>query len=129
MTTASRMLQAYLSALTTRDVSAIEKISVAASLMEIPFIKPNRLVGNNEIIKAHKEIFANLAEIDFELLDSSADNNHAIGHGQLNYVRNGGERNSLPTAIVIETTGESLARMSLYCDARSLRPWSDKSIM
>lgn len=129
MTTASRMLQAYLSALTARDLSAIEKISAAGSLMEIPFIKPNRLVGSSEIVKAHREMFANLAQIDFELLDSNADNQHAIGHGRLNYVRNGGDRKSLPAAIVIQAAGDSLARMSLYCDARNLRPWSDKSIM
>lgn len=126
---AIRLLQAYLSALNSRDIDAIERLCDASNLVEIPFVKPGRLVGKREIVKAHREVFANLSAIDFELHHSGADENHAIGSGRLEFTRANGDSTGLPVAIVAEASGDLLARISLYCDARNLRLWSDKTIL
>lgn len=129
MNAASHLLQEYLSALVSKNIDAIERICDSHSLCEIPFLKPSRLFGNAEIIKAHREIFANLDAIDFGLSDSEASDSHAIGTGQLRFTRAGADSGFLPAGIVAEAGAEKLTRISLYCDARNLRPWSDKTIM
>ena len=129
MNTASQLLQDYLSALSSKNIDAIACICDSHSLVEIPFLKPNRLCGNAEIIKAHGEIFANLESIDFSLANIEASDSHAIGAGQLRFTRADGNSEFLAAGIVAEAGAEKLARVSLYCDARNLRPWSDKSIM
>lgn len=126
---ASRLLQDYLSAFNSRDIDAIGRLCGARDLVEIPLVKPNRLIGRREIVKAHREIFASLSTLDFELHDSGADENHAIGSGRLEFTRVDGDSTSLAAAIVAEASGDGLARISIYCDARNLRPWSDKTIL
>lgn len=125
----TRLLQNYLAALSGRNIDVIDRLSGRSTLFEIPFIKPGRLLGNAEIVKAHREIFTNLQTIDFSLCRTESSNNHAIGEGELRFRRSGDDSKILPAAIVAETDGENLRRISLYCDARNLRLWSDKSIM
>lgn len=129
MNAASQLLQNYLSALANKNIDAIARISDSHSLVEIPFLKPNRLSGNAEIIRAHGEIFTNLESIELSLSNVEAGGNHAIGAGQLRFTRADGNSESLAAGIVAEAGAEKLTRISLYCDARNLRPWSDKTIM
>lgn len=129
MNTADHLLKEYLSALASKNIDIIERICDRHSLLEIPLVKPNRLIGNAEIIKAHVEIFANLESIEFSLFDIETSDSHAIGEGQLRFSRAGGDSGLLPAGIVAEADAENLIRISIYCDARNRRPWSDKTIM
>ena len=125
----TRLLQNYLGALSARNIDAIEQLFGSSTLFEIPFTKPGRLLGNAEIVKAHREFFRNLETIDFSLSATESSNSHAIGAGELRFSRPGSDSEILPVAIVAEADGENLLRISLYCDARHLRLWSDKTIM
>ncbi len=129
MSAATRVLQAYLSALKAKDLDAIGEMSTAHSLFELPFLKPNRLVGKAEIVKAHAEIFANLSAIEISLANTGDSDDHAIGEGQLCFTRNNGDSESMPTGIAAVVHNDELVRISLYCDARNIRLWTDKTIM
>ena len=128
MSSPIRLLQDYLAALSTQNISAIEKLSSAHSLVELPFLKPNRLLGTAEIVKAHREIFANVEKINFEENSRQANASHAIADGQLE-VRRDGKNQSFAAAIVTAANGSEIGRVSLYCDARNIRLWSDKTIL
>lgn len=125
----ARLLQNYLGALHSRNIDLIDKLFGSNTLLEIPLLKPNRLHGNAEIVKAHREIFTNLETVEFSLTDTETSDSHAIGEGRLQFTRLGGDSESLPAGIVAEAEDENLIRISLYCDARNLRLWSDKTIM
>ncbi len=79
MGAAKRLLKEYLSALNSKNIDAIEQMSSSHSRLEIPFIKPNRLLGNTEIVEAHREIFIHLEFIDFQLSSTESSDSHAIG--------------------------------------------------
>lgn len=128
MRTANLMLQEYLSALASKNIEAIEHLTGNRSLLEIPLLKPNRLLGNAEIVKAHREIFSNLESVDIDLSSSQASDSHAIGTGELRFTRCGGGSEILPAGIVAEADATNLLRISLYCDTRNIRRWSDKTI-
>lgn len=128
MNPAIRLMQDYLAALAARDLAAIEQMSDAHSLVEIPFITPNRLIGTTQIVRAHREIFANLEQVRFEVTRTRSDASHAIAEGRLE-VRRDGREQSYAAGLVTETDGEQPGRISLYCDARNVRLWSDKSIL
>ena len=128
MTTPANLMQRYLEALSTKDLDAIREMSGPRSLVEIPFLKPNRLIGDNEIVKAHEEIFANLESVRFVVEHSAADGAHAIAEGTLE-VRRDGREQSHAAGVVAEPGDEGIARVSLYCNARNVRLWSDKTIL
>ena len=121
-------MQDYLEALSAQNTDAIQQMSGAHSLVEIPFLKPNRLIGTAEIVKAHREIFANLEGVRFIVDNSEANSSHAIAEGRLEVHRDG-QRQSYAAGLVVEADGDGPGRISLYCDARNVRPWSDKSIL
>lgn len=127
--TVAKLLQNYLGALHSRNIDVIDQLFGSNTLLEIPLLKPNRLHGNVEIVKAHREIFSNLETVDFSLSDTLSSDSHAIAEGRLQFSRFGGDSKSLAAGIVAEAADENLVRISLYCDSRNLRLWSDKTIM
>lgn len=129
MKTPKVILQDYLTAISAGDIAVIEQLSNDHCLIEIPFLKPNRLFGKTEILKAHREIFANIGRIKFNLADIAMNASHAIAEGQLEFLGQSGETSEHQVGIVAETDGDTLQRLSLYADARNIRPWSDKSIL
>ena len=129
MSAAHQLLQDYLAALTSKRIDAIENLTGATTIVEIPFLQPTRLVGQAEVTKAHREIFANLESIRFDLDNCEANASHAIAAGRLEVVRNGTERQHFQAGIVCEIGAGGTRRISLYCDARNVRPWSDKTIL
>ncbi len=129
MYAASSLLQDYLAAISAKNIDAIDKMSNAHCLIEIPFLKPNRLLGKAEILKAHREIFSNLETIDFSLTSTEFNTSHAIAEGRLEFIRTGTGKQSFQAGIVAEATGDELRRVSLYCDARNVRLWSDRTIL
>ena len=125
----SELLQSYLEALTAKDIDSIENLFGNHCLLEIPFIKPNRLVGKAEIVEAHREIFGNLTIIEFKPSHIHNTEIHAIAEGELAFTRDGDAKQSIQAAIVAEVDRDRSQRISLYCDARNIRPWSDKTIL
>ena len=128
MTKPTNLMQRYLEALSSKDIDAIRQLSGPRSLVEIPFLKPNRLIGDREIVKAHEQIFANLESVRF-VIEHSADNGaQAIAEGRLE-VRRAGQDQGYAAGIVSESDAEGIGRVSLYCNARNVRLWSDKTIV
>jgi len=128
MSPPANLMQRYLEALSNQDLDAIRQMSGSRSLVEIPFLKPNRLFGGSEIVKAHEEIFANLDSVRF-VVEHSADNGVcAIAEGTLEVRRDGREQRH-QAGLVAESGDDGIGRVSLYCNARNVRLWSDKTIL
>ena len=121
-------LRDYLQAMAAKNTDAIASLFDKRALLEIPFLKPNRLIGDREIDKAHRQIFASLESILFTPENIASDGRQAIAAGRLEFTRGGGECRRLDAALVAEAAAGNLQRLSLYCDARNLRPWSDRAI-
>jgi len=129
MQMARQLLEDYLAALAGQDIDAIDSLCAACCLVEIPFLEPRRLVGSREIGKAHREIFASLERIEIALTDIAADDGHAIGEGRLRVLRRDGDSYDLQIAVAAETGSGDYRRISLYCDTRNIRRWSDRRIL
>lgn len=127
--TATDLLQKYLQTISSGDTDALGALFEDQALLEIPFLKPNRLVGKTEIKKGHREAFASLDALGFKTLNIESNATQVIAEGRLEFRRDGGELQQHEAGIVAEAPGGKLQRLSLYCDARNIRPWSDKSIL
>jgi len=118
----------YIGALAARDLDAVERLMCAHSLVEIPFLKPDRLVGLREISEAHGDMFSNLERIEFSAEHILCDASHAIAEGRL-CVQRGAQTSEYAAGLTIELQDDRLQRVSLYADARNSRLWSDRSIL
>lgn len=125
MHAADKLLREYLAALEGKDADAIR----APRLLENPFLKPNRLVGDAEIDEAHRGIFAALDSIRFELGEVIADDTNAIAEARLELARRGQEPESFEIAVAAEADAGGLRRVSIYADTRNVRRWVDGTIL
>ncbi len=123
------MIRAYLAALAAADADAVNALFDDHALVEIPFLKPNRLVGKTEIGAGHRAIFATLDSFEFHLATVDSNATHAIAEGRLRFSRDGGCGQELAAGLVAELGENGLQRLSLYSDARNIRPWSDEAIL
>jgi len=124
----ARLLEDYANALSRLDRQALDGLVGDHMLLEIPFLKPGRLLGRTEIAAAHREIADNLEAIDCRIDHNLAGDGHAIAGGRLEVTRRGDIPRSLEFGMVVECDDSGLRRLSLYCDSRNLRRWSDKTI-
>lgn len=124
----ARLLQDYAKALSRLDRQALDGLVGDDTLLEIPFLKPGRLIGRTEIAAAHREILDNLEAIDCSIVHSLAGDGHAIAEGRLDVTRRGDTTQSLEFGMVVECDDSGMRRLSLYCDTRNLRRWSDRMI-
>ena len=122
-------LTGYADALTAKDMTSVLAIFSRRSLLELPMMKPGRLVGLREIEDAHQAIFRSLESIEIKLGDTAADASHAIATGTVSITRTSGEQRTDELAIVAETGDTGLDRISLYMDARNARAWSDIKVV
>jgi hypothetical protein len=125
----ARLLQDYANALSRLDGEALDSLFGSDTLLEIPFLKPGRLVGSTEIAAGHREILANLEAVDCRIEHCLAGAGQAIAEGNLEVMRHGDVPRSLAIGLVAECGDTGLRRLSLYCDTRGLRRWSDKRIL
>lgn len=125
----TRLLQQYVVACNCADLDAIGHLLDASCLLETPFLRPNRLVGRDELMQAHAAIFADLDAIEIRLDRVLADAGHAIAEGSVTVTRDGFAAPPQALGIAIEPGDSGLRRISLYGDARNLRPWSDRRIL
>ena len=126
---AKSVLATYVSALEDRDIQTLESLVCDHTLVEIPFLKPNRLVGRREISNAHRAMFETLQDLSFKMGEVADNDGFAIAEGELRSTRASGEQHTHHIAIVVEVRGTTLHRLSLYGDARNIRLWSDKTIL
>ncbi len=123
------VLRTYINAVQAKDASTLGQLIGETSLAEIPFFKPNRLVGQREILAAHRAAFSAIEHFAFDLGAPLQDDSHAMVQGTLAVTRATGEIQKHLLGIVIENEGGKFRRLSLYADARDIRPWSDRTIL
>jgi len=128
-TGAQSLLLEYIAALQARSVEDIEALLGDHPLVEIPFLRPRRLVGRTEARRAHAAMFATLESLTFELNAPAGDKNAAIVTGRLHVRRCSGEEQCHEVGLVAEAQASKLHRLSLYADSRFVRDWSDETIM
>jgi len=126
---AKSSLLAYCVAIKARDLESLASLFGDSVLLELPFVKPHRLFGRTEILAAHQQAFDNLEFMQMELDEIVASGSFAIAEGELRYRWKTGEQQSRQLGAVAEMKGDELRRISLYCDARNARLWSDTTIM
>lgn len=122
-------LLSYVGAFESKDAGFIERTTASGALIEIPMLKPNRLVGQAEIRAGHEQSFATIKTAAFEISPPAANDRISIAVGTLSIERVNGQRDTHPLSIVAETDSGNLRRLSLYFDARYYRLWSDKAIL
>ena len=123
-------IRAYCTAFEAGDDDAIVALFGPNGLYEMPFLTPTRLVGGAEIRAGMERIFA-LTEARRVTLDQvKAAGPAAIAEGRFEAtVPRDGVTMTVPFAMVAEAAGGGLSRLSLYCDARPWRLWTDGPVM
>jgi len=124
----SEALLAYAGAFAEKDLDFIRGAISEETLLELPMVKPCRLLGVSEIVSAHTEAFKTISNATFELHSPIEKGSLAIAEGALKVSRAGKEETH-PLGIVAETNNGKLKRVTLYFDARHHRLWSDKTIL
>ena len=127
-------IRAYCTAFEAGDADAIVALFGPNGLYEMPFLTPTRLVGGAEIRAGMARIFA-LTEVRRVTLDQvKAAGPAAIAEGRFEAtVPRDGVTMTVPFAIVAEAADamadRGLKRLSVYCDARPWRLWTDGPVM
>ncbi len=123
-------IRAYCTAFEAGDDDAIVALFGPNGLYEMPFLTPTRLVGGAEIRVGMERIFA-LTEARRVTLDQvKAAGPAAIAEGRFEAtVPRDGVTMTVPFAMVAEAADGGLSRLSLYCDARPWRLWTDGPVM
>ncbi len=135
-------IRTYCTAFEAGDADAIVALFAPNGLYEMPFLTPPRLVGAAEIRAGMARIFA-LTEARRVRLDQvKAAGPAAIAEGRFEAtVPRDDVTITVPFAMVAETAGAMVAetadamvdsglkRLSLYCDARPWRLWTDGPVM
>lgn len=125
----SEALLAYAGAFAAQDLDFIDDSVTKSSLVEIPMLVPNRLHGHAEIKAGHAQSFNSITSASFELSEPLEANGVAIAEGILKVERQNAKSETHSLGIVTEVEDGKIRRLSLYFDARHLRPWSDKTIL
>ena len=123
-------IRAYCAAFEAGNAEAIVALFGPNGLYEMPFLMPTRLVGNAEIRAAMARIFA-LTEARRVTLDQvKAAGPAAIAEGRFEATVPRDEVTmTVPFAMVAEAADGGLTRLSIYCDARPWRLWTDGPVM
>ena len=122
-------LRAYCAAFETKDRDSVVALFGTNGLYEFPLLG-QRLVGRAEIAAGLDAIFEVLDSCSIELADVKASGSAAIAEGrfQARLCRDG-ERVETPFALVLETRGGEVSRLTVHLDARPHRLWSDGPIL
>ena len=118
------LLRAYLASIENKDIDSIR----GPQLVENPFLKPPRLVGDKEIELAHRQIFASLTSIKFDLDTVVSSDTHAIAEGRLEVTRFDKNPEQYQIGVTAEVDMSGLQRISIYADTRNIRRWLDQTI-
>ena len=123
-------IRAYCTAFDNRDVDAIAALFAVNGLFEMPFLKPGRLVGGAEIRAGLSRAFQVVASGQSTIRRIKSTGHQAIAEGAFRAdVPRDGATITVPFAMVAERGDGGLARLTVYCDARPYRLWSDGPVM
>ena len=127
-------IRAYCAAFEAGDTEAIVALFAPNGLYEMPFLTPTRLVGAAEIRAAMARIFAVTEARRVTLDQVKAAGPAAIAEGRFEAtVPRDDVTMTVPFAMVAEAADamadSGLKRLSVYCDARSYRLWTDGPVM
>jgi hypothetical protein len=121
-------LKDYLQAFSERDMKCVAGCFVGSAVLELPMVRPNRLVGLAEIEAAHDFAFQALSKVVVETNEILPMGNRAITSGRLTVACRGRDEVH-PFALVSECAATGLIRVSWYLDSRGYRPWSDEAVL
>ena len=123
-------IRAYCTAFDHRDVEAIAALFAANGLYEMPFLKPGRLIGAAEIRAGIGRAFEVVSTSTTSIRQITKLGAQAIAEGALTAdIPRDGASITVPLALVAESGDDGLARLTVYCDARPYRLWSDGPVM
>ena len=123
-------IRAYCTAFEAGDAAAIVSLFAPGGLYEMPFLTPPRLVGRAEIAAGLARIFEVVASRRVTIIEVKAAGPAAIAEGSLEAeVPRDGETLTVPFAMVLECGAEAVSRLSVYCDARPHRLWTDGPVL
>lgn len=122
-------LRAYCAAFERQDRDAIAASFGANGLYEFPLLG-QRLVGRAEIAAGLDLIFALLDGCEIELAEVKSAGPAAIAEGKLRArLRREDERVDSAFALVLETRGGAVSRLTVYLDSRPHRLWTDGPVL
>ena len=123
-------IRAYWAAFEAGDAEAIAALFAPNGLYETPFLTPTRLIGGAEIRAGLERSFAVTEARRVTLDQVKAAGHAAIAEGRFEAtVPRDGETITVPFAMVAEAAEDGVRRLSLYCDARPHRLWTDGPVM
>ena len=121
-------LSDYLQAFAARDTRKVAVCFAGSAILELPTLKPGRLVGLAEIEAAHSLAFQTLSMAEVEINEISATGALAFASGKLTVVCRGRDE-VYPFALASECVASGLSRASWYFDSRGQRLWSDRAVL
>ena len=86
---ASSLVRGYFTALQAADADALNRLIGTRCLLEILFLNPPRLIGRDEIGRAHQSILNRLESIDIDLELVLGDDQRASASGRLSVSHHG----------------------------------------
>lgn len=124
------LIERYFAAFSARNTADATALFERHGLFEFPFLRP-RLVGTAEIRAGHDRAFAVVDRIAVTLRAVRSQGTTAIAEGRLQaHVARDGIDIDIPFAAVAEAaSNETLARLSIYCDAHPFRLWTDGPVL
>jgi ketosteroid isomerase-like protein len=121
-------LQTYLDAFAAKDVEKAAALFDDGAVFELPLLG-QRLVGRREIKAGLARIFTLAERCMFEIEAAQSTDTTTIAEGRLK-VRLHRDRDpvDMSAALVMQTRGNAVTRLSAYLDARPYRLWADGPI-
>jgi ketosteroid isomerase-like protein len=121
-------LQTYLDAFAAKDVEKAAALFDDGAVFELPLLG-QRLVGRHEIKAGLARIFALAERCMFEIDAAQSAGTATIAEGRLQAkLHRDRDPVDMPAALVMQTRGSAITRLSTYLDARPYRLWADGPI-
>jgi ketosteroid isomerase-like protein len=123
-------LQTYLDAFAAKDVEKAAALFDDGAVFELPLLG-QRLVGRREIKAGLARIFTLAERCMFEIEAAQSTGTTTIAEGRLKArLHRDRDRDpvDMPAALVMQTRGNAVTRLSAYLDARPYRLWADGPI-
>jgi ketosteroid isomerase-like protein len=121
-------LQTYLDAFAAKDVEKAVALFDDGAVFELPLLG-QRLVGRREIKAGLTRLFALAERCMFEIDAAQSAGAATIAEGRLKAkLHRDRDPVDMPAALVMQTRGSAIMRLSAYLDARPYRLWADGPI-
>ncbi len=127
--TASDAIRHHNTALESRDPSALLGVLAETSLYEMPLLR-GRMVGRDEIAEGLRLAYGAMTACRINLAREREADGTAMAEGVMTATLAHEDKTvEVPFAIVAQTLGDQVKRLSVYLDARPFRLWSPGPVM